>query len=75
MTLCPEVLHVIFTLLGLGLGWYVRHHSLGIAPEVLSVVQQLLSTQKQQQAHSLLQDLLGQVVPPLSPPPANPPRS
>jgi hypothetical protein len=68
----PEVLHVVFTLLGLGLGWYVRHHSLGIAPEVLSAVQQLLSNQKQQQAHSLLQDLLSAVVPPKSP---SPPRS
>jgi hypothetical protein len=70
MNVSHEVLHVIFTLLGMGLGWYVRHHSLGVSPEVLAAVQQLLSRQKQRQAHGLLQDLLAQV--PLPPPP--PPR-
>lgn len=73
MNVSPEVLHVIFTLLGIGLGWYVRHSSLGVSPEVLSAMQQLLSQQKQQQAHGLLQDLLARFVPPPSPPPANPP--
>jgi hypothetical protein len=68
----PEVLHVIFTLLGIGLGWYVRHSSLGVSPEVLSAVQQLLSQQKQQQAHGLLQDLLARFIPP---PTSTPPKS
>jgi hypothetical protein len=67
----PEILHVIFTLLGIGLGWYVRHSSLGVSPEVLSAVQQLLSQQKQQQAHGLLQDLLARI----APPPPTPPKS
>ncbi len=61
MSVSPEVLHLVFTLLGIGLGWYVRHHSLGVSPEVLAAVQQLLARQKQQQAHSYLQDLLAQI--------------
>jgi hypothetical protein len=64
----PEVLHLVFTLLGAALGWYVRHSSLGVSPEVLGALQALLSRQKQQQAHGLLQDLLAQV-------PAPPPRA
>jgi hypothetical protein len=66
----PEVLHLVFTLLGMGLGWYLRHYSLGVSPEVLAAVQQLLSRQKQQQAHGLLQNLLAQIAPP---PPSPPP--
>jgi hypothetical protein len=69
----PEVLHVIFTLLGIGLRWYVRHSSLGVSPEVLSAVQQLLSQQKQQQAHGLLQELLARFIPPAST--STPPKS
>jgi hypothetical protein len=57
----PEVLHLVFTLLGMGLGWYVRHYSLGVSPEVLATLQQLMARQKQQQTHSLLQDLIAHI--------------
>jgi hypothetical protein len=69
----PEVLHLLFALLGAGLGWYVRHASLGVSPEVLSLVEKLLARQKEGQAHGLLRDLLAgfeaQATPP---PPAKP---
>jgi hypothetical protein len=64
----PEVLHLLFALLGAGLGWYARHSSINVAPEVLALVEKLLSRQKEDQAHGQLQDLLDKArTPPAKP--------
>lgn len=61
--LSPEVLHLLFAVGGAVLGWVARHHSLGVSPDVLAAVEQLLARQRQQQAHGLLQDLLDKARP------------
>lgn len=64
----PEVLHLIFAIFGLAVGWYVRHHSLGISPDVLAVVQKLIANQKESQIKDLLQGLIDSLRPPAAPP-------
>jgi hypothetical protein len=77
MTATPEILHLIFTLIGLGLGWYIKHQSISVPSEVLSLVERLLAVKQHQQAQGYLQDLLhgaGMAVPP-SAPTATPPKT
>jgi hypothetical protein len=71
-TFGPELLHLLFALLGAGLGWYARHASLGVSPEVLTLVEKLLARRKEGQAHSLLRDLLDEFQAAAAPPPTKP---
>jgi hypothetical protein len=64
----PEVLHVLFTAAGLLLGWYLKHQSGKLPPEVQALVGQLLARRQEQQARDLLHELLGTATPP--PPPS-----
>jgi hypothetical protein len=65
----PEVLHVVFTAAGLLLGWYLRHQSGQLPPEVQALVGQLLARRQEQQARDLLHELLSAANPP---PPSSP---
>jgi hypothetical protein len=66
--MAPEVLHLIFVLVGLGLGWYLKHHSLGIPPDILQALQKLLAQKQQQDGHGLLKDFLNSLSAPPGPP-------
>jgi hypothetical protein len=71
-TFGPELLHLLFAVLGAGLGWYARHASLGVSPEVLTLVEKLLATRKEGQARGLLRDLLDEFQAASAPPPPPP---
>ena len=57
----PEIWHVLFAAVGLALGWYLKHQSIKVPPEVLSVVEDLLAHKQQDHSRNLLQDLLDAV--------------
>lgn len=59
----PEVLHLVCTLIGVGLGWYIRHQSIGVPAEVLEALQQLFASKQKKDSQGLLQELL-QALPP-----------
>jgi hypothetical protein len=63
-----EVVQLLFALAGAALGWYVRHRSASLPPEVVSVVKTLLDRRQQRQAHSLLEELLDAARQPPAPP-------
>jgi hypothetical protein len=54
----PEILHVVFAAVGLALGWYLKHQSIKVPPDVLAVVEELLARKQQTQGHTFLLDLL-----------------
>jgi hypothetical protein len=57
----PEIIHLVFALVGAGLGWYYRHRSQRELPpelqDILNVLENRLSQRKEQDAHDLLQEL------------------
>lgn len=57
----PEIWHIAFTIGGLALGWYLKHQSIKVPPDVLAAVEDLLARKQQEQNRSLLQDLLDAV--------------
>jgi hypothetical protein len=57
----PEIWHVVFAAVGLALGWYLKHQSIKVPPEVLTVVEDLLARKQQDHSRNLLQDLLDAV--------------
>jgi hypothetical protein len=57
----PEIWHILFAVVGLAVGWYVKHQSIKVPPEVLTVVEDLLARQQQDHSRNLLQDLLDAV--------------
>ena len=57
----PEILHIVFAVVGLAVGWYIKHQSIKVPPEVLTVVEELLTKKQQDQNRNLLQDLLDAV--------------
>jgi len=57
----PEILHSVFAVVGLAVGWYIKHQSIKVPPEVLTVVEELLTRKQQDQSRNLLQDLLDAV--------------
>jgi hypothetical protein len=65
----PEILHILFTVGGLALGWYIKHQSIKIPPEVLAVVEQLLAEELHGQTRDRLQALLAPDAPPPAPTP------
>jgi len=57
----PEIWHIVFAVVGLAVGWYIKHQSIKVPPEVLTVVEELLTRKQQDQSRNLLQDLLDAV--------------
>jgi tartrate dehydratase alpha subunit/fumarate hydratase class I-like protein len=54
----PEILHLVFAAAGLALGWYLKHQSIKVPPDVLAAIEDLLARKQQTQGHTFLQDLL-----------------
>lgn len=54
----PELWHILFAAFGLGLGWYLKHQSIKVPPEILTALEGLLAQKHQQQSRGLLQELL-----------------
>lgn len=57
----PEIWHVLFAVVGLAVGWYLKHQSIKVPSEVLTVVEDLLARKQQDHSRNLLQDLLDAV--------------
>jgi hypothetical protein len=68
----PEILHLIFTAVGLFLGWYVRHNSLGIPAELLGAVKDLHINAQKSTWLGYLNDILGAASQGGGSPPASP---
>lgn len=56
--IAPEIWHVLFAAFGLGLGWYLKHQSIEVPPEILTAIEELLAQKNQQQGRGILQELL-----------------
>jgi hypothetical protein len=63
------LLHLIFGVAGTLLGWYLRHHSLGVSPDLVDALGKIAARHKENQAQGLLQDLLEHL---RNPPPSAP---
>jgi hypothetical protein len=56
--LTPEVMHLLFALAGVLLGWYARRRRLRVPPDLLDALEQLAVRHKESEVLSLLRKLV-----------------